>query len=93
MSKGGECSVICFNKCESSLWCNSRCVLHCDVSLLSVKKFFQQIDAVIAASKSVMASKHLRKVLEVILAFGNYMNSSKRGGVFGFKLQSLDIVS
>lgn len=30
---------------------------------------------------------------QVILAFGNYMNSSKRGGVYGFKLQSLDVVS
>ena len=53
----------------------------------------QQGDAVIAASKSVVASDHLKKVFEVILAFGNYMNSSKRGGVYGFKLQSLDIVS
>jgi len=51
------------------------------------------VDAVIAASKSVVSSDHLKKVLEVILAFGNYMNSSKRGGAFGFKLQSLDIVS
>ena len=51
------------------------------------------MDAVIAASKSVVSSEHLKKVLEVILAFGNYMNSSKRGGAFGFKFQSLDIVS
>lgn len=51
------------------------------------------MDAVIAASKSVVSSDHLKKVLEVILAFGNYMNSSKRGGAFGFKLQSLDVVS
>ena len=51
------------------------------------------MDAVIAASKSVVASKHLKKVLEIILAFGNYMNSGKRGGAYGFKLQSLDIVS
>ena len=31
--------------------------------------------------------------LQIFLAFGNYMNSSKRGGVYGFRLQSLDIVS
>ena len=30
---------------------------------------------------------------QIILAFGNYMNSSKRGAVYGFKLQSLDMVS
>ena len=47
----------------------------------------------IAASKSVVSSGHFKKVLEIILAFGNYMNSSRRGGAFGFKLQSLDVVS
>jgi hypothetical protein len=51
-----------------------------------------QIDAVIAASKSLIASDSFKKILEVILAFGNYINSSKRGGVYGFKLQSLDIL-
>ena len=30
---------------------------------------------------------------QIILAFGNYMNSSKRGGVYGFKVASLDLVS
>lgn len=27
------------------------------------------------------------------MALGNYMNSSKRGAVYGFKLQSLDLVT
>lgn len=31
-------------------------------------------------------------LLKIILALGNYMNSSKRGAVYGFKLQSLDLV-
>lgn len=35
-------------------------------------------------------SKKLRRVLEVILAFGNYLNSAKRGPAYGFKLQGLD---
>lgn len=29
-------------------------------------------------------------MLEIILAFGNYLNSSKRGPAYGFKMQSLD---
>ncbi|MXQ85853.1 hypothetical protein E5288_WYG010176 [Bos mutus] len=29
---------------------------------------------------------------QIILALGNYMNSSKRGAVYGFKLQSLDLL-
>lgn len=49
-----------------------------------------QIHAVISASNSVKSSKKLRAVLEIILAFGNYLNSSKRGPAYGFKLQSLD---
>ena len=35
-------------------------------------------------------SKRLRKMLEIILAFGNYMNSSKKGAAYGFRLNSLD---
>lgn len=46
--------------------------------------------AIISASSSVKNSKKLRQLLEIILAFGNYMNSAKRGPAYGFKLQSLD---
>ncbi|XP_015429663.1 PREDICTED: formin-like protein CG32138 [Dufourea novaeangliae] len=49
-----------------------------------------QIHAVISAASTVKSSKKLRAVLEIILAFGNYLNSSKRGPAYGFKLQSLD---
>ena len=36
------------------------------------------------------SSKKLKRVLELILAFGNYMNSQKKGPCYGFRLQSLD---
>ncbi|KAK4311569.1 hypothetical protein Pmani_016931 [Petrolisthes manimaculis] len=49
-----------------------------------------QVHSIITASRSVKNSTKLRKLLEVILAFGNYMNSSKRGPAYGFKLSSLD---
>ncbi|XP_047532891.1 formin-like protein isoform X3 [Vanessa atalanta] len=49
-----------------------------------------QIHAIISGSSSVKSSQKLRNVLEIILAFGNYLNSSKRGPAYGFKLQSLD---
>uniref|UniRef100_A0AAY5EEI1 Formin-like 3 n=1 Tax=Electrophorus electricus TaxID=8005 RepID=A0AAY5EEI1_ELEEL len=51
-----------------------------------------QLNAVIAASASVKSSPKLKRLLEIILALGNYMNSSKRGCVYGFKLQSLDLL-
>ncbi|MCJ8728410.1 hypothetical protein PDJAM_G00004190 [Pangasius djambal] len=49
-----------------------------------------QLNAIIAASMSIKSSGKLKKILEIILAFGNYMNSGKRGAVYGFRLQSLD---
>ncbi|KAG8178307.1 hypothetical protein JTE90_026278 [Oedothorax gibbosus] len=52
-----------------------------------------QIHAVIAAARSIKNSKKVKRILEVILAFGNYMNSSKRGPAYGFKLQSLDMLA
>uniref|UniRef100_A0A8C2W327 Formin like 1 n=1 Tax=Chinchilla lanigera TaxID=34839 RepID=A0A8C2W327_CHILA len=49
-----------------------------------------QLHAIIAASMSIKSSDKLRQILEIVLAFGNYMNSSKRGAAYGFRLQSLD---
>lgn len=54
------------------------------------RNLLPQINAVSSASLSIKQSKKLKKILEVVLAFGNYMNSSKRGPVYGFKLQSLE---
>ena len=45
-----------------------------------------QIDAVLRASEALMASATFMKLLEIVLAFGNYMNSAKRGPAYGFKL-------
>uniref|UniRef100_A0A672R951 Formin like 1 n=1 Tax=Sinocyclocheilus grahami TaxID=75366 RepID=A0A672R951_SINGR len=58
----------------------------------SMKRLQPQIDAIIAASVSLKSSSKLKKMLEIILAFGNYMNSSKRGAAYGFRLQSLDLL-
>ena len=48
-----------------------------------------KIMAVLEASKEVQRSKRLRKMLEIILAFGNYMNRGQKGNAVGFKLSSL----
>uniref|UniRef100_A0A8C6SSP1 Formin like 1 n=1 Tax=Neogobius melanostomus TaxID=47308 RepID=A0A8C6SSP1_9GOBI len=58
----------------------------------SVQLIQTQLDAIIAASMSIKSSAKLKKILEIILAFGNYMNSSKRGAAHGFRLQSLDLL-
>ncbi|XP_067299365.1 formin-like protein 2 isoform X3 [Pseudorasbora parva] len=58
----------------------------------NVQMLTPQLHAVIAASVSIKSSQKLKKILEIILALGNYMNSSKRGAVYGFKLQSLDLL-
>uniref|UniRef100_A0A3P8RXE5 Formin-like 3 n=1 Tax=Amphiprion percula TaxID=161767 RepID=A0A3P8RXE5_AMPPE len=58
----------------------------------NVNMLTPQLNAIIAASGSVKSSPKLKRMLEIILALGNYMNSSKRGCVYGFKLQSLDLL-
>ena len=41
------------------------------------------------ASRSVRTSKKFHQLLEIILAFGNYMNGAKRGPAYEFKIQVL----
>lgn len=49
-----------------------------------------KITAVLEASKEVARSKKLKKLLEVILALGNYMNRGQRGNAVGFRISSLN---
>ena len=56
----------------------------------TLKSISPSADAVTVASQSLMQSKNLKKLFEVILAFGNLMNSGRRGGVWGFKLSVFD---
>ncbi|XP_046888077.1 formin-like protein 1 isoform X1 [Hypomesus transpacificus] len=58
----------------------------------SIQLLQPQLNSIIAASMSLKSSNKLKKILEIILAFGNYMNSSKRGAAYGFRLQSLDLL-
>uniref|UniRef100_A0A452SFU4 Formin like 1 n=1 Tax=Ursus americanus TaxID=9643 RepID=A0A452SFU4_URSAM len=60
--------------------------------ILPLQSHPQQLNAIIAASMSIKSSDKLRQILEIVLAFGNYMNSSKRGAAYGFRLQSLDVL-
>lgn len=46
-----------------------------------------QIHSIIQASRTVRTSERFHQVLEIILAFGNYMNAAKRGPAYGFKIQ------
>ncbi len=38
----------------------------------------------------LIRSQKLKKVFEVVLAFGNFMNRGKRGNAYGFRLSSLN---
>ena len=60
------------------------------VCLFYKKKFNERmgevmptIEAVLMASKEVSQSRRLKKMLEVLLAFGNYMNKGSRGNAYG----------
>lgn len=60
------------------------------VCLFYKKKFNERmgevmptVEAVLMASKEVCQSRRLKKMLEVLLAFGNYMNKGSRGNAYG----------
>lgn len=48
------------------------------------------VSALSLASKEVVQSGALAQLLEVVLAFGNYMNKGQRGNAYGFKVSSLN---
>ncbi|XP_056424612.1 disheveled-associated activator of morphogenesis 2 isoform X2 [Hyla sarda] len=49
-----------------------------------------KVEALLLACKELTRSKRLKQLLEVVLAFGNYMNKGQRGNAFGFKVSSLN---
>lgn len=55
----------------------------------------EKIHVLDSAEHKMYVNEWLAKFVfvQIILAIGNYMNSAKRGAVYGFKLQSLDMVS
>uniref|UniRef100_A0A7N5ZRD7 Dishevelled associated activator of morphogenesis 1b n=1 Tax=Anabas testudineus TaxID=64144 RepID=A0A7N5ZRD7_ANATE len=69
-------------------------------SLYFKKKFTERIaeikpkvEALAKASKDILHSKNLKQLLEVVLAFGNYMNKGQRGNAYGFKVSSLNKIA
>lgn len=69
-------------------------------SLYLKKKFAERLDevkpkiqALSLASREVMKSGTLCQLLEIVLAFGNYMNKGQRGNAYGFKVASLNKIA
>ncbi|KAK1893779.1 Disheveled-associated activator of morphogenesis 1 [Dissostichus eleginoides] len=69
-------------------------------SLYFKKKFAERvaeikpkIKALSVASQEVVQSGALLQLLEVVLAFGNYMNKGQRGNAWGFKVSSLNKIA
>ncbi|KAM4664630.1 disheveled-associated activator of morphogenesis 1 isoform 2-T3 [Discoglossus pictus] len=69
-------------------------------SLYFKKKFAERVaevkpkvEAICSASREVLQSKSLMQLLEVVLAFGNYMNKGQRGNAYGFKISSLNKIA
>uniref|UniRef100_A0A7N8X6E4 Dishevelled associated activator of morphogenesis 2 n=1 Tax=Mastacembelus armatus TaxID=205130 RepID=A0A7N8X6E4_9TELE len=52
-----------------------------------------KVEAILNASRQVIRSKRLTQILEVVLAFGNFMNKGQRGNAFGFKVSSLNKIA
>uniref|UniRef100_A0A8D0A9N0 Dishevelled associated activator of morphogenesis 1 n=1 Tax=Sander lucioperca TaxID=283035 RepID=A0A8D0A9N0_SANLU len=69
-------------------------------SLYFKKKFAERvaevkpkIKALSLASRELLQSGTLRQLLEVVLAFGNYMNKGQRGNAYGFQVSSLNKIA
>ncbi|BFG00259.1 disheveled-associated activator of morphogenesis 1 [Drosophila madeirensis] len=58
--------------------------------MLTVNDLTPRIKSVMEASREVARSRRLRKLLELVLALGNYMNRGARGNASGFRLASLN---
>ncbi|NXJ13409.1 DAAM2 protein, partial [Odontophorus gujanensis] len=58
-----------------------------------VTSYTSLLAAIRAGSKAVLQSSSLQQLLEVVLAFGNYMNKGQRGNAFGFKISSLNKIA
>uniref|UniRef100_A0A3B3Q6H7 Dishevelled associated activator of morphogenesis 1b n=1 Tax=Paramormyrops kingsleyae TaxID=1676925 RepID=A0A3B3Q6H7_9TELE len=52
-----------------------------------------KVEALTKASKEVLHSRNLKQLLEVVLAFGNYMNKGQRGNAYGFRMSSLNKIA
>lgn len=70
------------------------------LSLYFKKRFAERVaevkpklKALCLASTEVIQSRTLRQLLEVVLAFGNYMNKGQRGNAYGFKVSSLNKIA
>jgi Formin Homology 2 Domain len=57
---------------------------------VTVNDLSPRINNVMEASREVARSRRLRKLLELVLALGNYMNRGARGNASGFRLASLN---
>lgn len=69
-------------------------------SLYFKKKFAERVaevkpkvEAIRSSSEDVLRSSALKQLLEVVLAFGNYMNKGQRGNAYGFKISSLNKIA
>jgi len=64
-------------------------VFMCKFQML-VSEMYQQYDVMNRALDQLETSKSFRRILEIVLALGNYLNgSTPRGGYYGFKLEGL----
>ncbi|XP_069092435.1 disheveled-associated activator of morphogenesis 2 isoform X1 [Pleurodeles waltl] len=52
-----------------------------------------KVEALLRACRELTRSKRLKQLLEIVLAFGNYMNKGQRGNAYGFKVSSLNKIA
>lgn len=67
-----------------------RCLHYKKRFQITLNEILPRITNVMEASREVSRSRRLRRLLEIVLALGNYMNRGARGNASGFRLTSLN---
>jgi len=66
-------------------------VLYSELSAATKRRLLRvMMLAVLEASRDLIRSRQLKKLLEIVLAFGNFMNRGQRGNASGFRVASLN---
>lgn len=78
---------------QNKKWCTQQSAHHQLYDLSSMLLFLHFLLAILNASKEVVRSKRMTQILEVVLAFGNFMNKGQRGNAYGFKVSSLNKIA
>ncbi len=80
-----------FNDIHQNLTPQLKAIITASTTLKNSSRFKKLLE--VKQKNKIYFFVYYEILFQIVLAFGNYMNSSKRGPAYGFKLASLEIVN